>query len=95
MPVSQIGKDPISFMISDTDFAMEVQLVDPKSSYATKGPYRAVEGKVRRRALMSPNTNIGAVVSSTADINPDQFELSFKSSEYFGSAFSAVDYGQK
>ena len=45
--------------------------------------------------LRSPKVYDTGTVPSTSRNNPDQFELSFKPSESFGSAFCAVDDGHK
>ena len=95
LPEPQRPRDPMSYMISDGDFSMGIQLLDPNHDYATKGPYRAVEGESARNKLQNPNTEVAATVSSTSRNNPDQFELTIKPSETFGSAYCAIDDGHK
>ena len=95
LPEPQRPRDPMSYMISDGDFSVGIQLLDPNHDYATLGPYRAVEGESARAKLRNPNVDVAATVRSTSRNNPDQFELSFKPSELFGSAYCAIDYGHK
>lgn len=85
----------MSYMISDGDFSVGIQLLDPNHDYATLGPYRAVEGDSAAAKLRNPNTNVAATVASRKRTNPDQFELSFKPTELFGSAYCAIDDGHK
>ena len=95
LPEPQRPRDPMSYMISDGDFSVGIQLLDPNHDYATLGPYRAVEGESARAKLRNPNVDVAATVRSTSRNNPDQFELSFKPSELFGSAYCAIDDGHK
>ena len=95
MPEPQKPRDPMSYMISDGDFSVGIQLLDPNHDYAKFGPYRAVEGESARAKLRNPNVEVAATVSSTSRNNPDQFELTFKPSEMFGSAYCAIDDGHK
>lgn len=95
LPEPQKPRDPMSYMISDGDFSMGIQLLDPNHDYAQLGPYRAVEGESARAKLRNPNVDVAATVSSTSRNNPDQFELTFKPSEMFGSAYCAIDDGHK
>ena len=95
LPEPRQIRDPMSYMISDGDFAVGIQLLDPNHDYATLGPYRAVEGDSAAAKLRNPNTNVAATVASRQRTNPDQFELSFKPSELFGSAYCAIDDGHK
>lgn len=94
LPVRTQKRDPLSYMITDRRFCVGIQLVDP-ATYGTTGPYRAVEGEYSARRLRDPNTEVGGTVTSAANINPDQFEFMFKPSEYFGSAYCAIDSGHK
>jgi len=50
---------------------MGVQLLDPNQDYASKGPYRAVEGDSARNKLQNPNAEIAATVSSNSINNPE------------------------
>ena len=95
LPEPQKPRDPMSYMISDGDFSMGIQLLDPNHDYATSGPYRTVEGDSARAKLRNPNVDVAATVSTNSKNNPDQFELSFKPSEMFGSAYCAIDDGHK
>ena len=85
----------MSYMITDGDFAMGIQLLDPNQDYATYGPYRAVEGDVAKTKLRNPNTNVASTVSTSSTNNPDQFEMQIKPSEAWGSAYCAIDDGYK
>lgn len=95
LPEPQQIRDPMSYMISDGDFSVGIQLLDPNHDYATLGPYRAVEGDSATAKLRNPRTDVAATVRSTQRNNPDQFELSFKPTELFGSAYCAIDDGHK
>lgn len=95
LPEPQRPRDPMSYMISDGDFSVGIQLLDPNHDYAKYGPYRAVEGESARNKLRDPNVEVAATVSSRQTNNPDQFELTFKPSETFGSAYCAIDDGHK
>lgn len=95
LPEPQQIRDPMSYMISDGDFSVGIQLLDPNHDYATLGPYRAVEGDSAAAKLRNPNTEVAATVASRQRTNPDQFELSFKPTELFGSAYCAIDDGHK
>ena len=95
LPEPQQIRDPMSYMISDGDFAVGIQLLDPNHDYATLGPYRAVEGDSAAAKLRNPNTKVAETVASRQRTNPDQFELSFKPTELFGSAYCAIDDGHK
>jgi len=63
LPQPQQHRDPMSYMISDGDFPMGIQLLDPNQDYASKGPYRAVEGDSARNKLQNPNTEDAATIS--------------------------------
>ena len=91
-PDTQQDRDPICFMISDKDKSIGMQLTD-RELYGTIGPYRAVEGASGRK-LVATEIDEGTI-RSTATINPDQFELSFKPSEMMGTAYCAIDGGHK
>ena len=95
LPEPQQPRDPMSYMISDQDWSIGMQLMDPNQDYTTKGPYRAVEGRSARNKLLDPHTIDEANISSRATTNPDQFELSFKPSETIGTAYCAIDDGHK
>ena len=88
-------RDPMSYMISDGDFSVGIQLLDPNHDYAKLGPYRAVEGDSASAKLRNPNVEVATTVSSNSKNNPDQFELAFKPNEMFGSAYCAIDDGHK
>ena len=95
LPEPQQPRDPMSYMISDGDFSVGIQLLDPSRDYNTLGPYRAIEGDSASAKLRNPNLDVAATISSTSRNNPDQFELSMKPSEMFGSAYCAIDDGHK
>ena len=95
LPEPDKSRDPMSYMISDGDKSVGIQLLDPNHDYATLGPYRAVEGDSATAKLRNPKVDVAATVTSTSKNNPDQFELSFKPSELFGSAYCAIDDGHK
>jgi len=95
LPEPQKPRDPMSYMISDGDFSVGIQLLDPNHDYATLGPYRAVEGDSARAKLRNPKVDVATTVNSNSRNNPDQFELAFKPSELFGSAYCAIDDGHK
>ncbi|KAJ7393098.1 hypothetical protein OS493_008396 [Desmophyllum pertusum] len=80
---------PMSYMISDEDFAMGFQLLDANNDDGL-GPYRAVEGEPGK-TLRNANVHVAATTNSKN--NPDQFELTLKPGEAFGSAYSAIDDG--
>ncbi|KAL9983551.1 hypothetical protein ACROYT_G005740 [Oculina patagonica] len=69
--------------------------MDPKHDYGSSGPYRAVEGDSAKAKLRNPNVDVAATVTTGSRNNPDQFELTFKPSEMFGSAYCAIDDGHK
>lgn len=95
LPEPQQPRDPMSYMISDGDFSVGIQLLDPNHDYAKSGPYRAVEGDSASAKLRNPNVDVAATVSTRSKNNPDQFELTFKPGELFGSAYCAIDDGHK
>lgn len=95
LPEPQQPPDPMSYMISDGDWSIGMQLMDPSHDYRTKGPYQAVEGESSRNKLRNPEIIEEANSRSTATTNPDQFELSFKPSEMIGTAYCAIDDGHK
>ena len=95
LPEPEQKRDPMPCMISDGNRAFGIQLLDPNHDYAKSGPYRALEGESARNLLRSPKVYDTGTVPTNTRNNPDQFELSFKPSESFGSAFCAVDDGHK
>ena len=46
LPEPKKPRDPMSHMISDGDYSIGVQLLDPNHDYTTKGPYKPVEGEL-------------------------------------------------
>lgn len=52
-----------------------------------------MECESARAKLRNPNVDVAATVSSSSKNNPDQFELTFKPTEMFGSAYCAIDEG--
>ena len=97
LPEPQKPRDPMSYMISDGDYSIGMQLLDPNHDYRTKGPYKPVEGESQKRKLKVDTSDdySNVLVSTTLQKNPDQFELTFKPSETFGSAYCAIDNGHK
>ena len=95
LPDANHPRDPMSYMITDGDFAMGFQLLDPNEDYATYGPYRAVEGDVAKTKLRNPITNVASTVSTSSTNNPDQFEMQIKPRDAWGSAYCAIDDGHK
>ena len=95
LPEPKKPHDPMSYMISDGDYSIGVQLLDPNHDYTTKGPYKPVEGESQKRKLKVDTSDdySNVLVSTTVQKNPDQFELTFKPSETFGSAYCAIDDG--
>ena len=79
LPEPQQPPDPMSYMISDGDWSIGMQLMDPSHDYRTKGPYQAVEGESSRNKLRNPEIIEEANSRSTATTNPDQFEFSHSS----------------
>ena len=51
LPEPKKPHDPMSYMISDGDYSIGVQLLDPNHDYTTKGPYKPVEGESQKRKL--------------------------------------------
>ena len=86
---------PMPYMISDGNFSVGIELWDPKHPDVQHGLYKAVNGASTKAKLQNPYPAVEASVRSTSINNPDQFVLSFKPSEPFGSAYCAIDYGHK
>lgn len=95
LPEPKKPRDPMSYMISDGDYSIAVQLLDPNHDYTTKGPYKPVEGESQKRKLKVDTSDdySNVLVSTTVQKNPDQFKMTFKPSETFGSAYCAIDDG--
>ena len=95
LPEPKKPHDPMSYMISDGDYSIGVQLLDPNHDYTTKGPYKPVEGESQKRKLKVDTSDdySNVLVSTTVQKNPDQFKMTFKPSETFGSAYCAIDDG--
>ena len=95
LPEPKKPRDPMSYMISDGDYSIGVQLLDPNHDYSTKGPYKPVEGESQKRKLKVDTSDdySNVLVSTTVQKNPDQFKMTFKPSETFGSAYCAIDDG--
>ena len=74
---------------------LECRLLDPNHDYSTKGPYKPVEGESQKRKLKVDTSDdySNVLVSTTVQKNPDQFKMTFKPSETFGSAYCAIDDG--
>ena len=51
LPEPQKHRDPMSYMISDGDYSIGMQLLDPNHDYRAKGPYKPVEGESQKRKL--------------------------------------------
>ena len=86
---------PMSYMISDGNFSVGIELWDPKHPDVQHGLYKAVSGASTKAKLQNPHLAAEASINSKSTNNPDQFELSFKPSELFGSAYCAIDHGNK
>ena len=95
LPEPKKPHDPMSYMISDGDYSIGVQLLDPNHHYTTKGPYKPVEGESQKRKLKVDTSDdySNVLVSTTVQKNPDQFKMTFKPSETFRSAYCAIDDG--
>ena len=95
LPEPKQPRDPMSYMISDGDYSIGVQLLDTNHDYTTKGPYKPVEGESQKRKLKVDTSDdySNVLVSTTVQKNPDQFKMTFKPSETFGSAYCAIDDG--
>lgn len=95
LPEPKKPRDPMSYMISDGDYSIGVQLLDTNHDYSTKGPYKPVEGESQKRKLKVDTSDdySNVLVSTTVQKNPDQFKMTFKPSETFGSAYCAIDDG--
>ena len=95
LPEPKKPHDPMSYMISNGDFSIGVQLLDPNHDYTTKGAYKPVEGESQKRKLKVDTSDdySNVLVSTTVQKNPDQFKMTFKPSETFGSAYCAIDDG--
>ena len=95
LPEPKKPHDPMSYMISDGDYSIGVQLLDPNHDYTTKGPYKPVEGESQKRKLKVDTSDdySNVLVSTTVQKNPDQFKMKFKPSETFRSAYCAIDDG--
>ena len=88
-------RDPMSYMISDGNFSVGIELWDPKHPDVQHGLYKAVSGTSNETMLQNTCLAVEGSISSKSENNPDQFELSFKPSELFGSAYCAIDDGHK
>ena len=88
-------RDPMSYMISDGNFSVGIELWDPKHPEAKHGLYKAVSGTSTKAKLENPCAAMEGSIGSSSENTPDQFELSFKPSEHFGSAYCAIDRGKK
>ena len=86
--------DPLAFMLSDGSKAIGIQLRDPTRDYGTKGPYIGIEGNPGR-GLDSVTEMAQGVVTTTSRLNPDQFEIVIKPTQFWGSAYCAIDTGHK
>ena len=95
LPEPKKPHDPMSYMISDGDYSIGVQLLDPNHDYTTKGPYKPVEGESQKRKLKVDTSDdySNVLVSTRVQKNPDQFKMTFKPSETFRSAYCAIDDG--
>ena len=90
-------RDPMRYLISDGDYSIGMQLLDPNYDYTRNGPYKPVEGESQKRKLKVDKSDdySNVLVSTTVQKNPDQFELTFNPPETFGSAYCAIDDGHK
>ena len=95
LPEPQKPKDPMSYMISDKNFAVGFQIMDPNHDYEKYGPYQAVEGEpkpILRNPELLENFNSP---TTTSKVNPDVFEIVIKPSSRWGSVYCAIDDGHK
>ena len=97
LPVSTPKRDPLAVMISAGSYALGFQILDPDEDYAKKGPYIGIEGEpgfslTRVNFRESPNPD---TVPAQSKVNPDQFELTIKPSDIWGSAFCTLEDGHK
>ena len=86
----------MAFMVSDgdEDWAVGIQLRDPKQDYTVQGPYIGLEG---RPGFVLTNVDDGSaqLIKTKSTNYPDQFEMVIKPSERWGSAFCPIDDGHK
>ena len=70
LPQPQQPRDPMSYMISDGDYSIGMQLLYPDHYYRTKGPYKPVEGESQKRKLKvdSSDDYSNVLVSTTVQI---------------------------
>ena len=94
LPEQTSKPDPLAIMLSDGSKAIGIQLRDPTRDYRTKGPYIGIEG-IPGRGLDSVREMAQGVVTTTSRLNPDQFEIVIKPTQFWGSAFCAIDTGHK
>ena len=78
----QKPRDPMSYMISDGDYSIGTQLLEPVHDNRTKGPHKPGEGESQKGKLKVDTSDdySNVLVSTTVQKNPDQFELTFKPS---------------
>lgn len=87
--------DPLVLTFTDGKLCCGIQLSDPYA-YRQKGPYRGIEGLFGDNGLRYPKTDISkTVTAATYNSDVSQVQMLFKPSEYFGTAFCAVDQGHK
>jgi len=94
LPEPKQPRDPMSYMVSDGDFAHGFQIMDPNHDYAKTGPYQAVEGEAFE-VLGNPKLLTNHNVVTTSRRNPDVFEITLKPHDRWGTVYCAIDDGHK
>ena len=89
----QLPPDPISYMISDGDWAVGFQFQD-LNTYPQKGPYFPIEGKpVHILNHGDPVIVTDDKIPTTGSYWPRVFEITLKPTERVGSCYCAIDGG--
>merc|ERR1712121_61137 len=94
LPEPKQPRDPMSYMVSDGQFAVGFQIMDPNHDYASTGPYQAVEGDARA-VLGNPNVLTNHNIVTNSKRNPNVFDIILKPKERWGSVYCAIDDGHK
>ena len=85
--------DPISFMISDGDWAIGFQFLD-RNTYHQNGPYYPIEGKpVHVLNHGDPIIITDDKIPTSETYWPRVFEITLKPTERIGSCYCAIDGG--
>jgi hypothetical protein len=94
LPEPAQPRDPLAFMVSDGRHAVGIRLQDPRD-YGTIGPYVGVEGRPGRTLQDITSESPPTSIRTGTRNNPDQFEIVIKPTQYWGSAYCALDGGNK